>query len=235
MLMAPITATPPRRLKVFVQGQMVIPDWVDDLESFCRWRLCERAPEYGEIAFLDTAIWVDLSREEFLTHNQVKAAFDFAIMNVVQPGALGRYVPDRMLLRNTAANLSTEPDGLFFTWETMRSYRLKLVEKPGQGIMELEGTPDLVLEVVSKTSVEKDTVLLRDLYWKAGIAEYWLVDAREGKLSFEILHLTPEGYVATPATDGWILSKVFSQRFQMQQRADPLRHPQFFVVTQDHA
>jgi hypothetical protein len=133
--------SPTRRLKVFVQGQMVIPDWVHDLDSYCRWRLSEGAPERGEMAFLDTGIWVDLSMEEFLTHNQVKAAFDFSIMSVVLSAALGRYVPDRMLLRNAEANLSTEPDGLFFTWEAMRSGRVRLVEKPGQGIMELEGTP----------------------------------------------------------------------------------------------
>jgi Uma2 family endonuclease len=210
---------------------MVIPDWVDDLDSFCRWRLSDDAPERGEIAFLDTGIWVDLSMEEFLTHNQVKAAFDFGIMSVVQPARLGRYVPDRMLLRNAHANLSTEPDGLFFTWETMRSGRLQLVERSGQGFMELDGTADLVLEIVSKTSVDKDTVQLRELYWKAGISEYWLVDAREGKLSFEILQFTPEGYVATPAADEWIPSKVLGRKFQLQQELDPLGHPQFFVIS----
>jgi Uma2 family endonuclease len=231
MVMPAATASRPRRLKVFVQGQIVIPDWVDDLDSFCHWRLSEDAPEQGEIAFLDTGIWVDLSMEEFLTHNQVKAAYDFGIMSVVQPALLGRYVPDRMLLKNTQANLSSEPDGLFFTWETMRSGRLQLVEKPGQGFMELAGTPDLVLEIVSKTSVNKDTVLLRELYWKAGIAEYWLVDAREGKLSFEILQSTPEGYVNTPAADGWIPSKVLGKQFQLQHKTDPLGHVQFFLVS----
>src|SRR5438094_2100843 len=117
----PATTARPRRMKVLVQGQIVIPDWVDDLASFCDWRLSEDAPEQGEIAFLDTGIWVDLSMEEFLTHNQVKTAFDFGIMSVARQAASGRYVPDRMLLRNTEANLSTEPDGLFFTWDTMRS------------------------------------------------------------------------------------------------------------------
>jgi len=218
---------------VFVQGQVVIPDWVDDLDSFCQWRLSEDAPQKGELAFLDTGIWVDLSMEEFLTHNQVKAAYDFAIMSVVQPAALGRYVPDRMLLRNAEANLSTEPDGLFFSWETMRSGRLRLVEKQGLGFMELDGTPDLVLEIVSKTSVEKDTVLLRDLYWKAGIAEYWLVDAREAKLSFEILQFTRRGYKVTAAVHGWLPSKVLGKRFRLQKKVDPLGHPQFVVASAD--
>jgi Uma2 family endonuclease len=220
---------PPKRLKVIVQGQMVIPDWVDDLDTFCDWRLAEEAPNHGEIAFLDTSIWVDLSIEEFLTHNQVKAAFDFAIMSVVRTANQGRYVPDRMLLKNAKANLSVEPDGLFFTWDTMKSQRLRLVDKPGQGIMELEGSPDLVLEIVSKSSVEKDTLLLRDLYWKAGISEYWLVDVRDGKLSFEILQTTPEGFIATAAQDGWISSKVLGKKFQLRQETDPLGHPLYVV------
>jgi Uma2 family endonuclease len=172
----------------------------------------------------------DLSMEEFLTHNQVRAAFGFAIMSVVQLLALGRFVPHHILLRNAEANLSTEPDGLFFAWDTMRSGRLKLVEKPGQGFMELEGTPDLVLEVVSKTSVHNDTVLLRDLYARAGISEYWLVDVGEGRRSFEILQLTPEGYVAGPAVDGWNPSRVLGKRFKLAERTDPLGHPQYVVV-----
>ena len=114
------TATRPRRLKVFLQGQVMIPDWVDDLDSFCDWRLSESAPETGEFAFLDTGIWVDLGMEEFLTHNQVKAAYDFAIMSIVQPANSGRYLPDRMLFKNADANLSAEPNGLFFTWETLQ-------------------------------------------------------------------------------------------------------------------
>ena len=224
---------PPKRLKVIVQGQIVIPDWVDDLETFCDWRLAEETPSRGEIAFLDTSIWVDLSMEEFFTHNQVKAAFDFAIMSVVRATNQGRYVPDRMLLKSAKANLSAEPDGLFCTWESLKSQRLRLVDKPGQGIMELEGSPDLVLEIVSKTSVEKDTLLLRDLYWKAGISEYWLVDVRDGKLSFDILQTTPEGFVATAAAEGWISSKVLGKRFQLHQEADPLGHPLYVVNSKD--
>src|SRR5262249_21698388 len=157
---------------------------VEDLDSFRRWRLSEEAPDRGEIAFLDSYLWVDLTTEEFLTHNQVKAAYDYSIMSVVNAASLGRYVPDRMLLTNAEANLNSEPDGLFFTWETLRSGRIRLVEREGQGIMELEGAADLVLEIVSKSSVRKDTVLLRDLYFRAGVQEYWLVDVRDGAMSF---------------------------------------------------
>ena len=221
---------PPKRPEVFVQGQVIIPAWVEDLDSFRRWRLSDEAPDGGEIAFLDSYLWVDLTMEEFLTHNQVKAAYDFAIMSIVIAASLGRYVPDRMIFTNAEANLNTEPDGLFFTWETLRSGRLRLVQRESQGVMELEGTADLVLEIVSKTSVRKDTVLLRDLYFKAGIQEYWLVDVRDGAMKFEILQRTPEGYVAATVTDGWIASKVLCKKFQLQKKSDPLGHPQFVLA-----
>jgi Uma2 family endonuclease len=223
------TLAAPASPEVVVQDQVAIPHWVADLASFRRWRLSEGAPDAGAIAFLDSCIWVDLSMEEFFTHNQVKVAYDYALMSIVQPAALGRYVPDRMFLTNADANLETEPDGLFFTWETLRSGRLRLVEREGQGIMELEGTPDQVLEVVSKTSVRKDTVLLRDLYHRAGIPEYWLVDVRGGTLCFDILQWTSEGYVATVAVDGWLVSRVFGKKFRLEKQTDPLGHPQFVV------
>jgi Uma2 family endonuclease len=76
---------------------------------------------------------------------------------------------------------------------------------------------------------------LRDLYFKAGIPEYWLVDVREGVMSFEILHWTPAGYLAVPAGDGWIASKVFGKKFQLQKKSDPLGHPQFVVLVADIA
>lgn len=229
----PTAIMEPKRPEVFVQGQFVIPHWVGDLESFRRWRLSDDSPAQGEIAFLDSYIWVDLSMEEFLTHNQVKAAYDYAIMSVVHPQSLGRYVPDRMLLTNAEANLTAEPDGLFFSWESLRSGRLRFIEREGQGIMELEGTPDQVMEIVSKTSVHKDTVLLRDLYHRAGIPEYWLVDVRAGALSFDILQYTPEAYVSTEPVDGWIASRVFGKRFQLQRNVDPLGHPRFVVASAD--
>jgi Uma2 family endonuclease len=39
-----------------------------------------------------------------------------------------------------------------------------------------QGTPELVLEIMSKTSKRKDMILKLDLYFQTGIKEYWLVD-----------------------------------------------------------
>jgi Uma2 family endonuclease len=219
----------PLRSDVLVQDQIAIPGWINDLESYRRWAHSDAYPERGWVSYLNGRIWVDSSMEEFLTHNAVKGAFAFAIMGILHGRASGRYVHDRMLLSNTAANLSTEPDGLFYLWETMRCGRLKLVPGKREGYMELEGAPDGVLEVVSKTSERKDKVELRELYWKAQVPEYWLVDARTDPPQFDILRHMPAGYEPTPAHAGWLRSEVLAKEFRLTCQPDPLGHPQYTV------
>jgi Uma2 family endonuclease len=79
------------------------------------------------------------------------------------------------------------------------------------------GTPEMVLEVVSKHSIQKDTVVLRELYAVAGISEYWLVNPLAEELSFDILRLTTRGYVTTRKANGWIKSVVFGKSFKLEQ------------------
>ncbi len=220
---------PVRRSTVVFQGKVSLPPWVDDLESFRRWAYSDDFPTTGWFSYLGGVIWVDPSREEFLTHNQVKGAYTITLGSLLRQIRTGRFVPDRMLLTNPAIGLSTEPDGLFFLWATLQSGRLRLLPGKKTGYMELEGTPDMALEIISETSVRKDDEILRDLYWKAGVTEYWLVDARGDSPKFDILRHTPEGYVATPAKDGWVRSEVFGCEFQLVRELDPLGHPEFFV------
>jgi Uma2 family endonuclease len=212
-----------------VQGDFVIPAWVKSLEAFRRWAYSDSYPTQGWFSFLDNRVWVDVTMEELFTHNGVKVAFTASVENHLLRRPVGRFVGDRMLLTNTTANLSTEPDGLFFLWETMQSGRLRLVPGKEEGYMELEGTPDMVLEVVSKTSLKKDTQILPELYWKAGIPEYWLVDARGPVPKFEVLQWGAKGYVSSPAAEGWLPSNVFGCEFQLLRDTDPLGHPKFSV------
>ena len=51
----------------------------------------------------------------------------------------------------------------------------------------------MILEVISPGSVRKDTTVLRELYARAGIAEYWIVDPASNTL--EIYVLRDRGYV----------------------------------------
>src|SRR5262249_30225233 len=94
----------------------------------------------------------------------------------------------------------------------------RVVEGRTHGHVELEGTPDMVLEVVSDSSVEKDTVILRQAYAEAGIREYWLVDARQEPLRFDILRLGARGDVASRKRSGWLRSEVFDRWFRLTQQ-----------------
>lgn len=135
-----------------------------------------------------------------------------------------------MLLTHPAADLATEPDALVAFWKSIQTGRLRITVPDGADFLELEGTPDMTLEIISKTSVRKDSQILRELYWRAGVPEYWLVDARADPLRFDILRHTPQGYEETPAEDGWIASAVFGKSFQLTRQTDPLGHPQFTLL-----
>lgn len=95
--------------------------------------------------------------------------------------------------------------------------------------VEVEGIPDMVLEVVSDNSVEKDTVELRRDYWEAGIPEYWLVDARREPLQFDILRHTARGYSVTRKQDGWVRSRVFNRSFRLTVSTGAHSYPEFRV------
>jgi Uma2 family endonuclease len=119
---------------------------------------------------------------------------------------------------------------MFVSQETIQSDRVQLIQGWEEGHVELEGSPDMVLEVVSASSVHKDTVILRQAYWQAGIREYWLVDARQQPVRFDILRHAAKGYVATRKRDGWIKSAVFDKSFQLTQRANALGHPEYTLA-----
>jgi Uma2 family endonuclease len=227
----PAAAKGQRTVNTVVVGDksVHIPVWVVDLESFRRWVHSDEVPEKLRTCFLNGEVWVDMSKEQFIPHNQLKNDLSFALTGLIKAERLGRYVPDGMLLTNVEANLSAGPDGAFVSLQSMESGRVRLVEGKRGGQVELEGTPDMVLEVVSDSSVKKDTVTLRDLYWKAGIPEYWLVDARGEEMEFEILRYTAKGYVPTRKQAGWLKSPVFGKSFRLIRQTHEDGNPEYIL------
>jgi Uma2 family endonuclease len=210
-------------MSVAVVGEAVrIPGWVVDLDSFRRWARSSDFPAHGWFSHLNGDLWVDLSMET-LAHNQVKGEVAATLAAFVKSAKLGRLLPDRMRLTHTKAKLSTEPDAMFISQQALRSGQILLSQ--GAESLEAEGTPDVVLEVVSATSEQKDKVVLRELYWKAGISEYWLIDPGAEELSFEILKRTAKGYVSTRAQGGWLKSAIFGKSFRLTQTEDELGYP----------
>src|SRR5262249_51566316 len=137
---------------------------------------------------------------------------------------LGTFYPDGVWLRNSAADLSTEPDGTFVSWEGRTSGRVQLVSlrKRGFHYTQMTGTPDWVLEVVSQTSVRDDTVVLRRKIPRAGIPEYLLIDARGAEVGFQIPVHRKRGYAAVRPAHGWHKARGSGRSFRLIRRRDRL-------------
>jgi len=215
---------------IILSDQAFIPGWVVDLESFRRWARSEDLPPRGRFAFLNGKLWMDLSMEQLFSHNQVKTQYTIIVGGLVAAEDRGYFFSDRAFLSHPAAGVSTEPDGMFVSWEAVQSGRVRLVPGAEEGFIEVEGTPDMALEIISPTTVHKDTKELRELYWQAGIPEYWLADGRGKTLRFDIFRHAPRGYVATRRRDGWLKSVVLGRSFRLSLQTDRLDHPKFALT-----
>jgi Uma2 family endonuclease len=207
--------------------QVQVPSWVVDLESFRRWVESDEFPENGRICFLNGEVWVDMSKEQLFSHNQVKYEIFLGLGNLIKGNRLGRFFPDGARLTSVTTSFSVVPEGVFVSKESLDTERVRLVKGKRGGFVELEGTPDMVLEVVSASSVAKDTDVLLDLYWKAGIPEYWLIDARRTPLEFDIYRHASKGYTPTRKQGGWLKSNVFGKAFKLSQQSDERGHPEY--------
>lgn len=52
----------------------------------------------------------------------------------------------------------------------------------------LRGSPDLVIEILSKSTAKKDKTIKKELYEKAKVKEYWIVDPFSEYVEVYILH-----------------------------------------------
>jgi Uma2 family endonuclease len=93
---------------------------------------------------------------------------------------LGTVLGNRVALRLDNRN-GPEPDILFV--HKSRLYRVKR--------RHIDGAADLVVEIVTPDSVERDYVLKRNLYEAMGILEYWIVDEMLEKIT--LLRLAANG------------------------------------------
>jgi Uma2 family endonuclease len=209
----------------YLDREVVFPSSALTLEGFRAWAVSDECPEFGRFSFLNGELSSDLGPEESTTHNQVKLEIGAVLYSRVKKQRLGVFFPDRTLLTNEQAHLSTEPDSLFASWETLESGRLvkvPLVDDPERS-KELQGTPDWVLEIISDSSVNKDRERLRGLYFWAGIPEYWIIDARGEEIVFQILRRGATDYEeAEVSRGGWQTSEVFKRKFRLTRERDRL-------------
>jgi Uma2 family endonuclease len=206
---------------------IAIPSWVHDLPSFQRWVHSGEIPEKLKVHFINDHIWIDYSMEETFSHNQVKATLNEILRSLIRTNGLGKYFPDGMRYTSETADFSTEPDCIFVSNKTFERKEVEFRSGEKGEATELVGTPDLVIEVVSRNSVEKDTEWLLEKYHEAGIPEYWLIDARNAEIQFDIFRHTPKSYQATKRSAGWLKSNVLGKSFKLTRTIDRFKMAEY--------
>jgi Uma2 family endonuclease len=206
---------------ILIQDSLEVP-FVRSLVEFRTWAASDAYPQQGRIDFIAGRIEVDISPEDLYCHGILKTRLVIALGQIIDAGDLGELYTDRTRVSSPQADLSAEPDLVFVSYDALESERVRRIPKAtGEAgrFVELEGAPDLVVEIVSDESVGKDTQRLPVAYFRAGVPEFWLLDARKGRLGFQIHQRAACGYEQVdPDADGFQYSAVFDRSFKLTRR-----------------
>jgi len=212
--------------RVILGENVPIPPEALTFEGFRKWSHSPDFPERGRIDYLAGHVEVDLSPEDLHTHGIVKAEIASGLHMLVTRRGLGEVFFDRARVASRFAGLSAEPDVVVVLWESLRSGRLRYVPSASHKAdrySEIEGPPDLVVEILSDSSVHKDTKLLPPLYARAGVPEMWRADTRGEDLRFQIFTLKGGKYVPVKSdAEGWLLSPRLGLSFRLRRHRTPV-------------
>ncbi|MFQ6092630.1 MAG: Uma2 family endonuclease [bacterium] len=113
-------------------------------------------------------------------HQDVLRKLMVILNEFVEKNGLGRvyFAPCDVVLSEIDI---VQPDMLFVSRE-----RLPIITEKN-----IQGAPDLIIEIVSPSSDYEDRVIKRKLYSKYGVKEYWLVELEKGEV--EVMALRESG------------------------------------------
>ena len=192
------------------QEELEIPSDIRSLTDFRRWALSDEFPNRGRIDYLNGRIEVQWSPEDLFLHGGLKVELARVLSQQI----------GQVRFSSPAADLSAEPDMLFISYDAQRGGRITTVRGPSGGgcvRAELEGAPDLIVEIVGYTSATKDMLRLPPLYWKAGVTEFWLPNAQEDELVFRIFRRGANCFELTSRDgDGFQYSPMFDQAYRLE-------------------
>ena len=215
---------------VRIEETIEIPPGIDSLEKFRQWALSDDFPEIGRIDYIQGVIdvngvvvdagmvEVELMPERMISHSDVKAAVARRLTERVLDSDLGKVCIDGMRFSTLESSISCEPDVFVLLHETIESGEVVLTPASGgtADFIEIQGGPDLVIEIVSPSSVAKDTRRLPPAYFAAGVREYWLIDARGEDLQFQIFRRGESGFVENDVdAEGFQDSDVLDRRYRL--------------------
>lgn len=213
-------------IRISTDEPLDLPAEVRDFASFRRWTWSDEFPERGRIDWLAGRIEAAMSPEELYTHSALIVEIAARLHALIIDTGLGLVFSQRTRFASPTAELSVEPDVVAMLWASSSTGRVHDVPSPKreERYIELEGAPDLVVEVVSDSSVGKDRKRLPPLYAAAGVPELWLVDARRRAPLFQVLVLEGGAYREQPRDEGgWMTSPLLGRRVRLVVRPGPRR------------
>ena len=132
--------------------------------------------EFGELVEVTRPTW---------EHNELAHELEHAIRQYVRSRRLGRVSGDILVILDEAKDLAYAPDIVFVATENLERIR--------EG--KVYGPPDLVVEVLSPTTMQRDVGKKKRIYHAYGVQWYWVVDMERQVI--EEYRWTPEGYLLT--------------------------------------
>ena len=105
-------------------------------------------------------------------HQQIALSLAYAFRTHLAPSRAGVVIvaPFDVVLSESDV---VQPDVMFVRTERRHIIRPK----------NIDGAPDLVIEILSESSRQRDLTIKRKLYESAGVAEYWLVDPDDERVT----------------------------------------------------
>ncbi len=104
-------------------------------------------------------------------HQKVVNRINFLLYQYVQKHNLGEVIISPMDVKLSEYDV-LQPDIFFLSKERMKQ----------AGKQVIEGAPDLVIEVLSESTEERDRTVKKSIYYREGVRELWLVDPEAEQL-----------------------------------------------------
>ena len=198
--------------------------------GFRQWARSDDFPEDRRIDYLAGDVEVEMSPEDLHTHGTVKTAIAAELFDRFARSDEGFVFADRTRVTAPASELSVEPDAVVVLFASLDAGRIRQIPAAARGpgrYVELEGAPDLVVEISSDSSVGKDTERLPPRYAAAGVGELWLVDARGVELRLDVKILDGGVYRdSVPDAESRVQSPLLGGHIRLTRR--PTRHSGWF-------
>ena len=139
-----------------------------------------RVPPVGKVTFAEFIEWCDEDiRAEWidgdielmpspasLDHQDIAGFLDRTLGTYVETLDLGKVVLAPYVMHMAQISRGREPDLIF-----VKKERLHLLTR-----LYLDGPADLAIEIISPSSLKRDTKIKLKEYERAGVEEYWLLD-----------------------------------------------------------